>query len=129
MKKELDVVAALIRNGNATLLCQRYEHDRYGLLWEFPGGGKEEGESHADAIEREIQEELGLTVKAEKVLEHFSDEDESLIIRVSLFLCTIQAGIPTAKECNRFGFFTVAQIEELPLAPVDKKIFAFVRQR
>lgn len=62
MKKELDVVAALIRKNNKILLCQRDKDDRYANLWEFPGGCVERNESYFEAIEREIKEELGFDV-------------------------------------------------------------------
>lgn len=52
-------VGILIRN-NRTLVCQRKETSRYPLKWEFPGGKLEEGETPADALRRELREELGI---------------------------------------------------------------------
>ena len=127
-KKILDVVAALIEKEDRILLCQRNEGDRYGLLWEFPGGCVEEGEEFRKAIEREIYEELDLEVKAEKLIEEFSDEDPTLKIHVFLFKCSIEKGEPRTKDCNAFGFFTEFEIEGLNLAPADKKIFSHLRQ-
>ncbi|UCG34932.1 MAG: NUDIX domain-containing protein [Candidatus Omnitrophota bacterium] len=127
-KKELDVVAALIGKDNKVLLCQRKENDRYALLWEFPGGCVEESEDFKKAIEREIHEELDLEVEAEKLIEEFRDEDQTLKIHVFLFKCLIKSGEPRAKDCKDFGFFTHAEIEGLNLAPADKKIFDHLKQ-
>lgn len=127
MKKELDVVAALIKKNDKFLLCQRKRGDRYGLLWEFPGGAVEKGESLKSAIEREINEELGLKVAAEELINEFFDEDPTLKIRIFLFRCHILKGIPSAKDCAEFGFFDSSQVEELDLAPADRKIFVYLK--
>ena len=64
MKQELEVVAALMCKDDKVLLCQRHKSDKYGDLWEFPGGTLEGAETPQEAIEREIEEELGLEVRA-----------------------------------------------------------------
>jgi 8-oxo-dGTP diphosphatase len=54
------VVAALIESDGLLLVCQRRRSDRFGLLWEFPGGKVEAGESLSQALARELKEELGV---------------------------------------------------------------------
>jgi len=49
-KRELDVVAALIKKDDKFLLCQRKEDDRYANLWEFSGGTVEGVEDLKSAI-------------------------------------------------------------------------------
>ena len=126
MKKELDVVAALIRRDDKFLLCQREENDSYGLLWEFPGGCVELNETFKEAIEREIKEELDLKIKAETLVKTFFDENENLKIKIFLWSCKINQGIPKTKQCKNFGFFNLKDIALLNLAPADKKIFNYL---
>ena len=128
MKKELDVVAALIQRNNTILLCQRNEDDKYGLLWEFPGGCVEEGEEFKSAIAREIKEEIGLDIKAKDLVEVFEDEDLTLKIKVFLYECIIVGGDAKPLDCKELGFFSFKDIEKLDLAPADKKIFAYLKQ-
>jgi 8-oxo-dGTP diphosphatase len=54
------VVAALITRDSKLLVCQRKREDSQGLKWEFPGGKVEAGESPAEALARELREELGV---------------------------------------------------------------------
>lgn len=54
------VVAALILRGNEVLCCQRTEYQALPLKWEFPGGKIEPGERAPAALQRELDEELGV---------------------------------------------------------------------
>ena len=68
MQKKVDmdqltnVSAAVIKNGDKVLLCQRPKGKRHELLWEFPGGKIEPNETEEDCVIREIQEELDVTL-------------------------------------------------------------------
>ena len=66
-------VGILIRSDGALLLCSRPEGKPYAGYWEFPGGKIEAGETVAEALRRELIEELGVTigpVEIWKVTEH-----------------------------------------------------------
>ena len=64
MSKVVEVAAAVMlrAEGREFLLAQRPEGKVYAGYWEFPGGKVEPGESVRDALIRELQEELGITV-------------------------------------------------------------------
>lgn len=57
------VVAALIKAEGKLLVCQRRRTDSFGLMWEFPGGKLEHGETPSEALARELQEELGVVAQ------------------------------------------------------------------
>src|SRR5580693_6105293 len=59
----LTVVAALIESEGKILVCQRRRGDRFELMWEFPGGKRESGETLEEALARELKEELGVTAR------------------------------------------------------------------
>ena len=65
----LHVAAAVIRGDDGRVLIAKRADDKHqGGLWEFPGGKVEEGEAIADALARELREELGITVRAARPL-------------------------------------------------------------
>lgn len=126
MKKELDVVAALIKEKGKILLCQRKADDTFALLWEFPGGCVEKEEFLPEAIKREIKEELDLEIEVTEFVEKFEDQNDILKIYVYLYLCKKVSGEIKAKDCNDFGFYTLNEVNNKELAPVDRKIYAFL---
>ena len=66
MSQIVEVAAAVMlrADGREFLLAQRPEGKVYAGYWEFPGGKVEPGESVRQALIRELQEELGITVTA-----------------------------------------------------------------
>ncbi len=56
----LQVVAAVIERDERILICQRRPGQSHALQWEFPGGKIEPGETPAQALARELEEELGV---------------------------------------------------------------------
>ncbi|MGE0080934.1 MAG: Nudix family hydrolase [Thiohalomonadaceae bacterium] len=61
----LHVAAAVIRDGaGRVLIAERPAHLHQGGLWEFPGGKVEPGEDVRAALARELEEELGIAVRA-----------------------------------------------------------------
>lgn len=61
------VSMAIITHQDAVLMIRRRQREGE-LLWAFPGGAVEAGETAAQAAVREVDEEVGLTVEAERVL-------------------------------------------------------------
>ena len=63
----VEVVAALIWQGNKFMICQRPAHKARGLLWEFVGGKVEQGETKEQALIRECKEELDVILSVGRV--------------------------------------------------------------
>ncbi|MDO8415739.1 MAG: Nudix family hydrolase [Agitococcus sp.] len=87
----LNVVAAVIHNPqDQILIAQRPVHKHQGGLWEFAGGKIDDGETAAQALVRELQEELGIIATQYRPLltveHHYSDKSVRLqIFRVTAF--------------------------------------------
>ena len=89
-----EVVAALIWNENQFLICQRPANKARGLLWEFVGGKVESGETKEQALVRECQEELAITLDVGEVFMDVVHEYPDLTVHLTLFNSSIRAGIP-----------------------------------
>jgi len=56
-------VGVLVRDDDSFLLTSRPEGKAYAGYWEFPGGKLEAGETVVQALRRELQEEIGITIQ------------------------------------------------------------------
>ena len=113
------VVAAVIARGDALLVCQRPPHKRHGGLWEFPGGKCEPGESDADAVRRELREELGVeAIDVGPATLAIADPGSPFLIA---FVPTRIAGEPTCHEHVALRWGTPGELATLPLAPSDRR--------
>ncbi len=64
--KQIEVAALVLIENNRVFAAQRKDQGPQGGTWEFPGGTLEPGESGREALKREIQEELGITIEVEQ---------------------------------------------------------------
>ncbi len=88
--KKIEVVAALLVNGDQVLIAQRKSSDSGAGFWEFPGGKVETGETHEQALEREIQEELEISIRVLKLLgSHEVTTPNQKQIHLSLFAAQV----------------------------------------
>ena len=63
LQKPLMVTAALLRRSGRILIAQRASTGRFANKWELPGGKVDPGETPEQALERELQEELGIVAR------------------------------------------------------------------
>jgi mutator protein MutT len=118
------VVAAVIRDGDRFLICQRPAHKRHGGLWEFPGGKCEAGETDKQAITRELAEELGVEVSAVGDALFSASDPQSLF--VIAFLPVDIGGAPICSEHTAFAWASRHEMTAYELAPSDARFVTFL---
>lgn len=122
----LIVVAALIESNGKVLVCQRRREDSFGLMWEFPGGKRQPGETLEDALARELQEELG--VESLIGAEVCRTRHEYLEMREPLELIFFRATLDAARIQNlAFEAMEWRALEDLPalnFLPADRELVA-----
>tara|TARA_B100000482_G_C12472341_1_gene245351 strand:- start:40 stop:441 length:402 start_codon:yes stop_codon:yes gene_type:complete len=79
----INVVAGIIINQNKILIGKRKDKDIGGGKWEFPGGKIEVGETNSEALERELYEELGISVKIGKELMNYEHVFKTTIYNIT----------------------------------------------
>ncbi len=101
--------------------------------WEFPGGKVEPGESPADALAREIFEELGLVIDVGELLGTGDAQADEQRLRLDVYAGAIRAGALTLREHSRVAWATAADLPAFDWAEADVPIVplaaAFLRQR
>lgn len=117
-----EVVAALIWDDNKFMICQRPAHKTRGLLWEFVGGKVEPGETKEQALMRECQEELAVTLSIDDVFMDVRHEYPDLTVHLTLFNARIAQGIPQKIEHNDIKWITPKEIPNYNFCPADEEI-------
>lgn len=118
----LEVVAALIRDGDRFLLCQRPARKARGMQWEFVGGKVESGETKTDALVRECREELDITIAVQRERMVLVHEYPDLTVRLTLFEAVIREGTPKMLEHNDIRWVTMDEAAAYDLCPADREI-------
>ena len=119
----IEVVGAIIKDGDRYLVGQRPAHKSQGGLWEFMGGKIERGETPEQALARECREELDLEIENEHVVDSVVHKYPEKTIRLILISCSPKTGsIPKALEHQQIKWVTRAEMDALDFAPADKEL-------
>ncbi len=117
-----EVVAALICKEERFLICKRPAHKKRGLLWEFVGGKQEAGETKAEALVRECQEELAIQIKTGAVYMEVTHIYPDITIHLTLFRAEILQGEPQRLEHEALRWIRPSEIPQYEFCPADEDI-------
>ncbi len=117
--KKVRVVAALFRRGAEVLVQQRGPGGARGLLWEFPGGKVEPGESEPAALVRECREEMGVESEVGRKLAEVHHRYADLEVELVLYAATLTRGEPQALHAHALRWLAVDRLAELPFCEAD----------
>ncbi len=120
----VEVVAALIWDGNRFLICQRPANKARALLWEFVGGKVEAGETKKQALIRECREELDITIDVGDEFMSVTHEYPDITVHLTLFNATIREGTPALIEHHDLRWITPVDIPAYEFCPADEEILA-----
>ena len=118
----IEVTAAVIRENSKFLICQRAKGKNRELLWEFPGGKIEPGETAEQCIVRECQEELGVTLNVEQELTDVVYTYPDRTVHLHFFLTQVIGGQLQRKEHNAFAWITHDEIPQYEFFPADAEM-------
>lgn len=122
--KHLEVCGAILLKENKVLCAQRgkCKEDYLSYRWEFPGGKLEAGETAAQALHRELIEEMDVHVDVENMEPFFVVEHQypDFEIRMHCFICKVDDCEVTLNEHANMCWATVDEIEKLEWLPADR---------
>ncbi len=125
----LVAAAALVDGDGRVLICQRPEGKQLAGLWEFPGGKVEAGETPEACLIRELEEELGIAVKADCLAPFVfaSHAYEDFHLLMPLYLCRRWDGFVQQKEHAGLAWVKPIKLFDYPMPPADAPLCAYLR--
>jgi 8-oxo-dGTP diphosphatase len=118
--RTIRVVAAVIEADGRYLITQRRATAVLPLMWEFPGGRVEEGETDAHALRREVRHRLGGEIEVGKLISFVSHPYEHYVIDLFLYECTLAGPALEARNVNAFRWVSSVEFDQYPFTPADE---------
>lgn len=116
------VAAGIIEHEGLLLITKRKPGSHLEGVWEFPGGKQEKGESLIECLNREIWEELRVTVSPPvffaKVRHQYSDK----LVELHVFRCSLFSGIPQPIGCADLAWVKREQLCRYSFPVADQMI-------
>jgi mutator protein MutT len=117
------VVAAVIERDGKLLITRRREGGPLGGLWEFPGGKPDPGESDADALRRELREELDAAIRVGEPLETVEWSYPDMRVELHFFRCTLEGSV-RALEGQQMAWVAPGDLPGYEFPPADAALVA-----
>ena len=118
--KTIRVVAALVERDGRYLITRRRETAVLPLLWDFPGGRVEEGESDEAALAREVGERLGASVEVGQLISFVNHPYEKYAVDLFLYECTLLSDELHCRAVKEYAWVTSNEMESYSFTPVDE---------
>jgi len=119
-QRTIRVVAAVLEKDGRYLITQRRATAVLPLLWEFPGGRVEDGETDAHALKREVRHRLGAEIEVGKLISFVSHPYEHYVVDLFLYECTLLGTTLEGRNVNAFLWVTSAEFDQYPFTPADE---------
>ena len=118
------VTAAFILDGGRVLVARRKKGDRFGGLWEFPGGKVEPGEIPEASLRRELREELGIGVEVGECLCARDFRAGEVRMELLVFRARIVSGEVACLDHDEVRWVAPGELAGLALTDPDREALA-----
>jgi len=123
-----DVTAAVIRRGQRVLITRRRPEAMLGGLWEFPGGKLEPDETLQQCLLREIDEELGITIRIECPFVRVDHAYSHFRITLHTFLCRHSRGRPRPLGCADVRWVQPSRLDDFAFPKADRVVIEALKR-
>ena len=122
MNEPIEVAAGLVFRKGHLLITQRPAGGHLAGLWEFPGGKREIGEGMPDCLQRELTEELGITVDVGQCVETLTHSYPEKTVRLEFYLCELIDGEPIGLDGQQLAWVTVDTLDAYEFPAADARL-------
>lgn len=119
VKRRINVVGAVLVRDGKILAARRGADMALPGMWEFPGGKIEDGETHQQALARELAEELLCEAEVGEHVETTTHEYDFGVVTLSTYLCTLVSGEPQVTEHAEIRWLAPDELDDVVWAPAD----------
>ena len=124
MRRKIRVVGAMIEQDGRYLITQRPASASLPLLWEFPGGRVEAGETDQAALARELLEEMGVRVAVGDRVIHVEHAYEEYDIDFCVYRCRLVSGEVRHTRIHDHRWVRPDELDQYEFPPADEKSIA-----
>jgi len=121
----VDVVAAVVDEGGKYLVTRRQAGVHLAGMWEFPGGKVGEAETHAQALRREMAEELGVDVAVDGLVLSTSHSYPDRTVALHFYKCRL-LGPPMPQLGQQMQWVRRSELRTLEFPPADADLIALL---
>jgi 8-oxo-dGTP diphosphatase len=114
------VVAAVVEKDGKYLITQRRANAVLPMLWEFPGGRVEAGETDQGALQRELLHRLGAQIEVGKLISFVSHPYEHYVVDLFLYECTLKSETLKPRAVHAFTWAASGEFDRYPFTPADE---------
>lgn len=114
------MVAAVIERDGCYLITQRRPTAVLAMLWEFPGGKVEEGESDASALRREVRHRLGAEIEVGNLISFVSHDYVNYVVDLHLYECSLLTETLAPLAVQSFRWVRSDEFDQYPFTPADE---------
>ena len=125
--KSIEVVAAIIRDGDRVFATQR-GYGPWKDWWEFPGGKMEEGETPQEALKREIMEELSADIHVGKLLDTVEWDYPEFHLTMHCFMCTLSHDAMHLNEHEAAKWLNMTTLRSVKWLPADEALLPLIEK-
>jgi mutator protein MutT len=124
--KPIVVVAAIIERDNAFLLTLRPPGTHLAGHWEFPGGKVDDHETHAEALRREVFEELDAVVAVGDLAHTVTHAYPEKTVQLFFYRCRLQLGEPKPMMGQQMRWIDKSELRSLPFPEADRELITLL---
>jgi 8-oxo-dGTP diphosphatase len=120
------VVAAVIEENEAFLVTRRQAGVHLAGMWEFPGGKIDPTETHAEALKREIREELDTDVDVHDLVFATTHAYPDVTVTLYFYRCVLK-GAPRPLLGQDMRWVLRTELSTLGFPPADEELIRMLR--
>ena len=125
--KQIEVVAAIIHDAQGRIFATQRGYGEWKDWWEFPGGKMETGETHEEALKREIREELSTDISVDKFICTVEYDYPAFHLTMHCYLCSLLTEALHLNEHEAARWLAKDELESVEWLPADWQIIELLK--